>query len=122
MRLRYDGGILVGTVYLIHFDKAIGDTSNPHGYAQHYLGYTDDLDTRLATHRHGNGARLMEVVSERGIGWQLVRTWEGDRNLERRLKNQKNAPRLCPVCRQSRGLCADQHRRTQEIGEHDVRE
>jgi hypothetical protein len=38
-----------------------------------------------------------------GIGFQLVRTWEGDRTLERTLKNRHNAPaRLCPLCRAER--------------------
>jgi len=92
------------TVYLIHFDKPVGDADNPRGQAQHYLGYTDDLDARLEQHRAGNGARLLEVLRERGIGWRLVRTWSGDRRLERKLKNQKNSPRLCPICRKKRGL------------------
>ena len=88
----------MGTVYLIHFSRPIGDLSNPHGQAQHYLGYTEDLPTRLEAHGNGNGSRLMEVVTQRGIAWQVVRTWPGDRALERKLKDQHNAPRLCPVC------------------------
>jgi len=91
------------TVYLIHFDEPIGDTDNPRGQAQHYLGYADDLEARLERHRAGNGARLLEVCKERGITWRLVRTWSGDRKLERRLKNQKNSPKLCPICRKERG-------------------
>ncbi len=83
----------MSTVYLIHFDKPIGNPNTPHGQAQHYLGYADDLDVRLARHASGNGARLMEVIA-----WQLARTWTGDRALERRLKQRKNGPRLCPIC------------------------
>lgn len=41
----------------------------------------------------------MEVVTERGIGWDLSRTWPGGRQEERRLKRQKHSPRLCPLCR-----------------------
>jgi len=81
----------MGTVYLIHFDK-------PYRHARHYLGYTGDLDARLAAHARGRGARLMEVITKAGITWQLARTWEGARSLERRLKRQKNSPRLCPIC------------------------
>ena len=41
----------------------------------------------------------MEVVTQAGIEWKLVRVWAGDRGLERRLKRRKNTPRrLCPVC------------------------
>jgi hypothetical protein len=31
-------GRLVGLVYLLHFDRPIGDTSNPRGFAAHYTG------------------------------------------------------------------------------------
>jgi predicted GIY-YIG superfamily endonuclease len=78
-------------VYLLHLDIPIA-------HAKHYLGSAEDLDARLARHRSGNGARLLEVAHERGIGFSLVRTWEGGRELERRLKRRKNAPRLCPIC------------------------
>ena len=63
------------------------------------MGWATDLDARLKRHRAGNGARLMEVVKQLGIKWQVVRTWKGPQALERRLKNQKNGPRLCPICR-----------------------
>ena len=92
----------MSVVYLIHFDKPLGDLSNPRGLAQHYLGFTDDLDARMEAHASGNGARIMEVVSKAGISWQLVRTWDGNRDVERKLKDQHNAPRLCPVCRSGR--------------------
>jgi hypothetical protein len=43
------------------------------------------------------------VIAQAGIVVQLARTWEGDRQLERRLKNGHNAPaRLCPLCRVER--------------------
>jgi len=70
----------------------------PHFHAKHYLGYAEDLAARLERHRAGNGARLMEVVSAAGITWRLARTWPGDRQLERKLKNRKEAPKLCPIC------------------------
>lgn len=85
-------------IYLIHFEQALGDLDNPHGQARHYLGYTDNLKARLEAHRSGKGSRLMEVVKERGIEWVLVRTWPGDRGIEKQLKRQKNSPRLCPLC------------------------
>ena len=78
-------------VYLIHFATKLA-------HAQHYLGSTDDLPARLARHRSGHGARLMQVITEHGIPWQLVRTWPGDRKLERELKRYKASTRLCPLC------------------------
>ena len=82
------------TVYLIHFDT-------PYKHARHYLGSADDVEARLAQHRSGNGARLMEVVGKAGISWRLARTWDGGRDQERRLKRQKHGPRLCPICREA---------------------
>jgi predicted GIY-YIG superfamily endonuclease len=68
------------TVYLIHFDR-------PYCHARHYLGFADNLAARLNEHSRGDGARLMEVIALAGIGWQVARTWSGDRKLEHRLKN-----------------------------------
>ena len=79
------------TVYLIHFETKLA-------HAGHYLGSTADLEARLQCHLHGQGARLMTVVTELGITWRLARTWPGDRKLERRLKRRKEGPRLCPIC------------------------
>jgi predicted GIY-YIG superfamily endonuclease len=84
-------------VYLVHFAR-------PYRHARHYLGYTADVGARAARHAAGHGARLLEVVTQAGIPWQVVRVWEnGDRALERRLKAHKKSWRLCPVCRTERG-------------------
>src|SRR4051794_35429847 len=81
-----------GYVYLAHFSTNLS-------HARHYLGFATDLAQRMAQHRAGTGARLMEVIKQAGIGWKLVRVWPGDRGLERRLKRRKNTPpRLCPLC------------------------
>ena len=80
-------------VYLIHFDR-------PYKHAQHYIGFTDNLEQREHDHHFTcDGARLLQVVREAGIAFKVVRTWpDGDRNYERKLKNRKNASQLCPVC------------------------
>jgi hypothetical protein len=88
----------IGVIYLIHFDQAIGDLANPRGFASHYTGWTLDLPVRLADHAAGRGARLMQVVGEQGIGWQLARIWAGTRARERSLKGSGGAARRCPVC------------------------
>jgi hypothetical protein len=88
----------VGVISLLHFDRPIGDPTNPRGYACHYTGWTLDLPTRLVAHAHGHGARLMQVVGEQGIGWQLARIWTGTRARERSLKQSGGAARRCPVC------------------------
>lgn len=86
------GGVGEGTVYLLHFTER-------YRHAQHYTGWTVDLDARLATHRSGDGARLLEVIAGAGIDWQLARTWPGGRNRERALKRQGGASRRCPICK-----------------------
>ena len=83
---------MAGTCYLLHFDA-------PYRHARHYVGWTADLDARLAAHRAGNGARLIAVITAAGTGWQLARTWTpATRADERAIKNRKEAPRLCPIC------------------------
>jgi predicted GIY-YIG superfamily endonuclease len=81
-----------GIIYLLHFSGA-------YKHARHYIGFTTDLQARLDAHNKGAGARLLEVITGAGIGFELARTWQGTRKTERALKNQKNAPRFCPVCR-----------------------
>ena len=80
------------TVYLLHF-------SEPYKHAKHYLGSAADLDTGLAEHAAGQGARLTQVVKDAGISWTLARTWHGGRKRERQLKNQGRASRCCPTCK-----------------------
>lgn len=84
-----------GTVYLLHFDR-------PYRHARHYLGWTTDLDARLAAHTTGRGARLLEVITAAGIGFTLARTWPGTRTRERQLKQQGGRSRCCPLCRTTR--------------------
>lgn len=84
-------------VYLLHF-------STPYKHARHYIGSTSDLTTRLERHASGQGARLLEVIHAAGITWRCVRTWNGGRQLERHLKNRKEAPMLCPECAGAKAL------------------
>jgi len=81
-----------GTIYLLHFDT-------PYKHAKHYLGYTESFEKRIERHLQGHGARLINVIVEAGITFQVARLWKGDRRLERQLKNKKNACKLCPICR-----------------------
>lgn len=83
-------------MYLLHFDQ-------PFGHARHYMGWAAHLELRLARHGTENGANLMWHVAQAGITWRLARTWPGDRNLERKLKNHGHA-RKCPLCQESSRL------------------
>jgi len=84
-----------GFVYLIHFDE-------PYKHAQHYIGWTTDVEQRILCHKSGGGARLLQVLNENGLNWQLVRVWEGvSRGFERKLKSMKKAWQYCPICNPS---------------------
>jgi predicted GIY-YIG superfamily endonuclease len=82
-------------IYLLHFERPI----SPNHTAQHYIGYAEDIDARFESHLENRGARLTQVANERRIGYEIVRTWAGGRNEERKLKARKNAPKLCPICK-----------------------
>jgi predicted GIY-YIG superfamily endonuclease len=86
----------IGVVYLVHFTE-------PYRHARHYTGWTADLESRLAEHQAGRGARLLQVITQAGIGWTLARTWQGTRDRERQLKRQGGASRRCPICRANQG-------------------
>lgn len=82
----------LGTIYLIHFDV-------PFGHARHYMGWTADLNARLAAHASGRGSKLMAAVSRAHISWQVSRTWvQTTRRRERQLKVQGGHSRKCPQC------------------------
>lgn len=85
---------LIGVTYLLHFDSPIG-------HSRHYLGWTVDLEARLECHRSGYRDKcvLTHEAMRRGIGFVLATTWPGVLiTHEKRLKRQRNGPRLCPIC------------------------
>ena len=95
------------TVYLLHLESPMSQGPDPRtGHeraAQHYVGYADNLDGRLAHHRNGTGARMLQVAQERGITFKLARVWDGaSRTFERKLKNTHKVKAYCPFCAGSR--------------------
>ena len=83
----------MGLIYLLHFERS-------YHHARHYLGYTDDLEARVAAHRAGHGSPLVAAAVRDGIEFCVAATWPGDRTEERRLHRYRNSPRrLCPICR-----------------------
>jgi hypothetical protein len=105
---------LPGYVYLLHLAQPIGQPQTAEQRAEyglpprqvshyvprarHYLGWCKDVAARIQAHQGGYGARFMRAAAAAGIEFDVVRVWLGGRDLERRLKNQKNSPRLCPLC------------------------
>lgn len=90
------------TVYLIHLSAPLTPTTN-----RHYLGKTKNLAKRIRSHLGeepgARGSVFLKEANLRGIYWSVVLTKsDEDGTLERRWKNQKNLPRLCPVCRKEK--------------------
>lgn len=82
-----------GGIYLLHLNEKMS-------HSQHYLGFAESsIGNRVTKHLKGQGARMTQVAAERGIGMTVTRTWpDADRNAERKLKNRKDTPKLCPIC------------------------
>jgi predicted GIY-YIG superfamily endonuclease len=97
-------------VYLIHFEERLH-------HAGHYLGYSKMLTVRIWLHKINQGAKLIQAVNKAGIPWQVVRTWTVDsQELERLLKNQKNSPKLCPICNPAlTGKVENQYQEVQQV-------
>lgn len=83
-------------IYIIKFSKPLGNPENPRGQAKYYLGYCEDhrLNERLDEHKVGLGSSITRWAVNHGISLNLVAVLDGDRTEERRLKNQKNTPRI----------------------------
>lgn len=88
-----------GVVYLIHFP-------HPYRHARHYLGWATDLEARLREHLTGRGSPLVKVMCQQeGITTlEQLRacvscTWDGDRHLERTIKNRGGKAKSCPICK-----------------------
>jgi hypothetical protein len=119
-RGRANGGAkgTMGVVYLIHLDAPLVGTPG-NGYcrkrgtwspnppearkrqvAGHYLGWAKDLPDRIDEHvkSHASSSRLIMEANRRGIAWRVVRTWEGTRDLEKKLRGRKQNRQLCPEC------------------------
>lgn len=81
--------------YLIHADS-------PLHHAQHYIGYSDCIASRIEDHKKSKGSRLVAAFNRSGISWSVVRIWPSqDRSFERKLHRGKNSGKwLCPICRE----------------------
>jgi len=88
-------------VYGLHFMKPLSDTHT----SQHYLGscLKENFHKRLKLHRKGQSyVPYIREYTKKNISFVVFATWDGDRVTERQLKNRKNTPRLCPICRTMR--------------------
>ena len=97
-----------GTVYLFHFNAPMGNLANPRAQAQHYLGFTDDLDTRIAKHLAGRGAKIVAAALSKGLIFELYH-WPACLATEKLVKRTKKTALYCPAC------CAAAHRKVRPL-------
>ena len=95
-RTRRDQG-QPGFVYVIHAAKLLH-------HAQHYVGITWDLETRVIEHLIATGAALCNAFNFYGIRWDVVNVMPGGYPLERYIKRFHGARPFCPVCRSQAGF------------------
>lgn len=83
-------------LYILMFDRSLGNPCNPRGQARFYLGYCEDgrLHTRMKEHRAGIGAAMTRYCNRVGIGYRPVLVLPGTPLDERRLKRWKNTPAI----------------------------
>ena len=81
-------------IYILQFERILGNRMNSRGQARYYVGYCRDgrLAQRLEEHRAGGGAAITRAAVARGIEFKLVATLTGGRATEHRIKRYKNTP------------------------------
>jgi putative endonuclease len=92
----------MGEVYLFHFNSPLGNLSNPRAQAQHYLGFAEDLDARIAKQLAGRGAKLVAAALKQGLVFELYH-WPAPLATEKLIKRAKNTARYCPACASAAG-------------------
>jgi hypothetical protein len=93
------------------------DRSNAPTNARQIQHWADDLDRRLAAHQRGAGARLVQVITQSGIGLRLARVRpQTTRAYERQLKNRHGASRYCPICQDQRKAHGHDHQQQPRAG------
>lgn len=73
-----------GTIYLVHFDR-------PLHHARHYLGWSENVDSRIVRHEAGRGSRIMRAVVQAGIDFRVCILVS--RNARRRAEDEEAAER-----------------------------
>src|SRR5690606_24269654 len=87
-------------VYLLRFDRPLGDPERPGAHASYYIGSTPDarLAQRLTEHWQRSDACIVRAARTSGRRFRLVRVWWGKgRPFERKLKRSGHYVRHDPA-------------------------
>jgi hypothetical protein len=91
-----------GHLYLFHFNAPLGNLSNRRAQAQHYVGFAEDLDSRIAKQLAGKGAKLVAAALSRGLVFELYH-WPACLATEKLIKRRKETAVFCPACAAAKG-------------------
>jgi hypothetical protein len=95
-----------GTVYLFHFNAPLGNLSNPRAQAQHYFGFCEDFDARIAKQLAGKGAKIVAAALKEGLVFEIYH-WPAclaTEKLSRRPRRRRCIAR--PAARERAARCA----------------
>jgi hypothetical protein len=85
-----------GYVYILHFREALTGGKK---HSRHYIGWSRNWIRRTQSHRQGTShARIMEVLFERGIGFDIAVVIKAGPDVEKKLKRGHHHARYCPLC------------------------
>lgn len=90
-----------GAVYLLCLSGTLGGDRHR---AEHYLGWSNDLDNRVREHRNGRGSKFTQAACQRGFTLRVAEVWTGTRYLEKSLKQSRNLNRFCPICQSKKDV------------------
>lgn len=97
-----------GEVYLFHFTAPLGNLANPRAMANHYVGFAEDLDARLAKQLAGHGAKIVAAALKQGLIFEIYH-WPACLATEKLVKRTKKTALYCPAC------CAAAHRKLKAL-------
>jgi predicted GIY-YIG superfamily endonuclease len=80
-----------GYVYVLELSRPLGNENHA---ARYYIGWAKQFEARLAYHRTGRGATFTRRAVEQGIELTPIILIQGDKKLERELKNWKSSKRV----------------------------
>jgi predicted GIY-YIG superfamily endonuclease len=92
----------VGHCYLFHFNAPLGNLANRRAQAQHYFGFAEDLDSRIAKQLAGRGAKLVAAALKQGLIFELYH-WPACLATEKLVKKTKKTALYCPACCAAQG-------------------
>lgn len=86
-----------GELYLFHFHTPLGNLQNARAQASHYVGFSDDLEARIAVQVAGAGAKIVAAAMARGIPYDLYH-WPACLAQEKLVKKTHKTALYCPTC------------------------